>query len=87
MSRLRAKQLGQKARRRRIPQQCFADLAMLVSALNRDGHPAYAAASPAGAALSVARRERAARYPELSRVRLGMLGVGVGRHWSKEAGN
>ena len=43
--------------------------ATLVSTLTRNGQPAHAADSRDGAALSIAKRRRAARYPEISGAR------------------
>ena len=90
-SKWHAKQSGQKAERflnngLPTPQHPVALCcdATLVSTLTRNGLPANAADSRDGAAIAVARRRKAARYPELGRggpQRLCVLAAEVGDRW------
>ena len=62
--------------------------ATLVSPLRTDGRPHPGAADRDGVALMVARRRKAARYPELTRPgpqRLVVLAAEVGGRWAAEA--
>ena len=62
--------------------------ATLVSALHANGQARRGAAQVDGAALTVARRRKERRYPELvgpgARARLVVLGLEVGGRWSVE---